>query len=56
MKKKSWIHEGDFVLVTPWDFQADTRGDIVMVYSKDEVKQLQAAGVVPSNFSVGSRS
>ncbi|MFP3220653.1 MAG: translation initiation factor aIF-1A [Candidatus Marsarchaeota archaeon] len=51
MKKKSWIHEGDFVLVTPWDFQSDTRGDIVTVYSKEEVKQLEAAGIIPKGFS-----
>ncbi len=51
MKKKSWIHEGDYVLVTPWDFQPDTRGDIVSVYTKEEVKQLQAAGIIPSSLS-----
>ncbi|MGC8601039.1 MAG: translation initiation factor aIF-1A [Thermoprotei archaeon] len=51
MKKKNWIREGDYVLITPWDFQPDTRGDIISVYSKEEVKQLQAAGIIPSSLS-----
>jgi len=28
MKRKVWIKEGDVVLVSPWDFQSDARGDV----------------------------
>jgi len=44
MKKKVWLKENDVVLVAPWDFQSDTRGDIVHRYDKDEVKKLKNLG------------
>jgi translation initiation factor 1A len=44
MKKKIWISEGDLVLVTPWDFQSESRGDIVYRYEKDEVRKLKELG------------
>ena len=28
LKRRVWIREGDVVLVSPWDFQSDERGDI----------------------------
>ena len=28
MKRRVWIKVGDVVLVAPWDFQADSRGNI----------------------------
>ncbi len=44
MKKKIWISEGDLVLITPWDFQSNSRGDIVYRYEKDEVRKLKELG------------
>ncbi len=44
MKKKIWLKENDVVLVAPWDFQADSRGDIIYKYEKEEVKKLKEAG------------
>ena len=29
MKRRTWIRLGDTVLVSPWDFQSDKRGDII---------------------------
>ncbi|MCL5788238.1 MAG: translation initiation factor aIF-1A [Candidatus Marsarchaeota archaeon] len=49
MKKKVWVRDGDIVIVAPWDFQADTRGDIVYRYQREEVRRLKAEGYdVPS--------
>ena len=28
MKRRVWIRVGDVVLVSPWDFQSETRGEI----------------------------
>ena len=28
LKRRIWIRVGDIVLVSPWDFQSDTRGDV----------------------------
>jgi translation initiation factor 1A len=36
LKRRVWIREGDVVLVSPWDFQADTRGDIFWRYRKNQ--------------------
>ncbi|MEM0271314.1 MAG: translation initiation factor aIF-1A [Thermoprotei archaeon] len=45
MKKKIWLRENDIVLVAPWDFQSDIRGDIVHKYEKDEVRKLKNLGI-----------
>lgn len=44
MKKRVWIREGDVVLVAPWDFQTDKRGDIVWRYSQGEASWLEKRG------------
>jgi translation initiation factor 1A len=44
MKKKVWLRENDVVLVSPWDFQPDTKGDVVYRYERDEVRKLKEAG------------
>jgi translation initiation factor 1A len=36
MKRRMWIRVGDIVLVSPWDFQSDTRGDIIWRYKKNQ--------------------
>jgi len=44
MKRRVWIREGDVVLVSPWDFQADTRGDLFWRYTKSQAEQLRRQG------------
>jgi len=44
MKKRVWIREGDVVLVAPWDFQSDQRGDIIWRYSQGEAQWLESRG------------
>jgi translation initiation factor 1A len=39
-----WIREGDIVLVSPWDFQADERGDIFWRYRKNQSEWLRNKG------------
>ena len=36
LKRRVWIREGDIVLVSPWDFQTETRGDIFWRYRKNQ--------------------
>ncbi len=36
LKRRVWIREGDIVLVSPWDFQVETRGDIFWRYRKNQ--------------------
>jgi translation initiation factor 1A len=41
MKRRVWIREGDVVLVSPWDFQGDRRGDLIWRYTKAQAEQLR---------------
>jgi translation initiation factor 1A len=41
MKRRVWIKEGDIVLVSPWDFQSDKRGDVFWRYTKSQAEWLR---------------
>ena len=44
MKRRVWIREGDVVLVSPWDFQSDKRGDIIWRYTHAQAEWLRKNG------------
>jgi len=44
MKRRVWIREGDVVLVSPWDFQTDTRGDVTWRYTRGQADWLRKNG------------
>jgi translation initiation factor 1A len=44
MKRRVWIREGDVVLVSPWDFQSDKRGDIIWRYTRGQADSLRKKG------------
>ncbi|MBS7609538.1 translation initiation factor eIF-1A [Candidatus Bathyarchaeota archaeon] len=44
MKRRVWIREGDVLLVAPWDFQFDKRGDITWRYKTNQVDWLRKNG------------
>jgi translation initiation factor 1A len=44
MKRKVWIRLNDIVLVSPWDFQTDKRGDIVWRYKGNQAEWLRSSG------------
>ena len=46
MKRRVWIREGDVVLVSPWDFQSDKRGDIIWRYTKSQADWLRKNGYI----------
>ena len=46
MKRRVWIREGDIVLVSPWDFQTDKRGDLIWRYTRAQAEQLRKEGHV----------
>ena len=43
MKYRTWISEGDVVLVEPWDWQ-DEKADVVWRYEKQDADQLREEG------------
>jgi len=44
MKRRVWVRVGDIVLVSPWDFQSDKRGDIYWRYRRNEAEWLRRKG------------
>ena len=46
MKRRVWIRQGDVVLVSPWDFQTDKRGDLIWRYTKAQAEMLRQKGYI----------
>jgi len=46
MKRRVWIRDGDVVLVSPWDFQSNTRGDIIWRYTGAQADMLRKKSVL----------
>lgn len=44
MKRRVWIRQGDVVVVSPWDFQFDKRGDLIWRYTKAQAEMLRRKG------------
>jgi len=46
LRKRVWMHEGDFVLVKPWDIQGDSNADIVTKYNPTQASWLRRKGIL----------
>lgn len=46
LRKKVWMHEGDVVLVEPWEIQGETNADIIMKYNPTQVSWLRKKGLL----------
>lgn len=46
LKKSLWVREGDTVLVEPWEFGGDAKGDIVWKYNPTQVQWLRQRGLI----------
>ena len=44
MKRKLWVREGDLVLVEPWEYEGDAKGDIIFNYRPSQVDWLKKKG------------
>ncbi|MFC1723411.1 translation initiation factor eIF-1A [Nanoarchaeota archaeon] len=44
LKKRLWVREGDLVIVKPWEFGGDTKGDVLLKYRKNQVMYLKQKG------------
>ena len=44
MKRRVWVRQGDIVLVSPWDFQSDSRGDVIWRYTRNQAAWLKRKG------------
>lgn len=48
LKRKLWVREGDIVLVEPWEFGGNEKGDIIYKYKKNQVQWLKNHGYMKS--------
>ena len=46
MKRRTWIREGDIVLMSPWDFQSEERGEIFFRYTANQVYELKQKAIL----------
>jgi translation initiation factor 1A len=44
MKRRVWIRVGDIVVVSPWDWQRETRGDLTWRYTKGQAEMMRGKG------------
>ncbi len=44
LKRSLWVRENDIVIVEPWEFGGDEKGDIIFKYRPVQVKWLKKKG------------
>ncbi len=44
LKRKLWVRERDLVLVEPWEFEGDAKGDILFKYRPSQIDWLKKKG------------
>lgn len=44
LKRKLWVRENDILIVEPWEFCGDEKGDIIFKYTKSQVEFLNRKG------------
>ncbi|MAE13542.1 translation initiation factor eIF-1A [Candidatus Woesearchaeota archaeon] len=44
LKRRLWVRENDIVLVEPWEFGGDDKGDIIFKYRPNQVGWLKKNG------------
>lgn len=44
LKRSLWVRQGDVVLVEPWEFGGDEKGDVIYKYRKNQVDWLKKKG------------
>lgn len=44
LKRKIWVREGDVLLIEPWEFGGDEKGDVIFKYRAVQVDWLRRKG------------
>lgn len=50
LKRKIWIRDNDIVILAPWDFKQDERGDIIWRFTLSQMDWLKSNGHLPKDF------
>lgn len=46
LKRRLWLREGDVVLVEPWEYEGNEKGDVIFKYNPTEVQWLTRKGFI----------
>lgn len=49
LKRKLWLRPNDIVIVSPWELDADIRGDVIFKYTKAQISWLKNKGYLESD-------
>ena len=44
LKRRLWVREGDIVIVEPWEFGGEEKGDLVYKYTPSQARYLKNKG------------
>ena len=44
LKRRLWVREGDILLIQPWEFSGDKKGDILFKYRYSQIDWLKQKG------------
>ena len=50
LKRRVWIRDNDIVIIAPWEFGAEGRGDILWRYTLPQVEWLKQSKHIPVDF------
>ncbi len=46
LKRKLWVRENDIVIIEPWEFGGDEKGDLIFKYTPTQVSFLHRRGLI----------
>lgn len=46
LKRRMWTREGDILLVLPWEFGGDEKGDVIFKYRGNQIPVLKKKGLL----------
>jgi translation initiation factor 1A len=49
LRRELWLREGDVVIVEPWEFEQDEKGDILFKYTKAAIEKLKKDGLLKTS-------
>ena len=44
LRRKLWMREGDILLVEPWEYDKDKKGDVIFKYTPTQIEWLKKKG------------
>ena len=44
LKRRLWVREGDILLIQPWEYGGDKKGDVIFKYRPNQEKYLRSKG------------